>query len=460
MQQFDHSVFLLINGIEWDFLSGVMKFVSGVENWIPIIGAGVLFLLARGGEPFFSEVRGGKWKRAFAARNPRIVILCMMLAVGISDQTAYRIKRITGRRRPCFDPGFSELVLYRGDVHGNLSFPSSHAANSAALLTTVSLAYPPVTPYAAFLVFLVGLSRVHLGVHYPLDVIAGWGLGAACAVLVWFFLGKFAARPGLIGSTSRFRRKQPVPVQPLKKPWERLTMFSLDGYPVEGFFRRGGEWLVVMVHGLNDFMGSMEFPAEVFAELGWSVLLVPLRGHDDHPVSVTTGGPAEVLDLAGALVFSENKLGFTRRRTVLYGTSMGGTVVLKVAGLLEREVPGVIVHGAYANFYESVVSGMGKIAVRFLKLLVPAATIRGLKAFRPLEYASRCGKTKFCYITGELDRFAPPGVQAEMARLTGGKYVILTGRGHRSWTGGEELKEILIEAAADCMAEDGSAQAG
>lgn len=71
---------------------------------------------------------------------------------------------------------------------GDYSFPSGHAMGSAALVTAlVCLTWRgrwrwPLLAVGTLFVLGVGLSRLYLGVHYPSDILAGWG-----ASLAWAF---------------------------------------------------------------------------------------------------------------------------------------------------------------------------------------------------------------------------------------------------------------------------------
>ena len=69
-------------------------------------------------------------------------------------------------------------------LHGTLgaSFPSGHAAMSFAGATFLALAAPRLAPALFVLAAAVAYSRVYVGVHYPLDVVAGAALGAAVGV--------------------------------------------------------------------------------------------------------------------------------------------------------------------------------------------------------------------------------------------------------------------------------------
>ncbi len=95
------------------------------------------------------------------------------------------LKRFFDRARPSAVP---PLVAVSSD-----SFPSGHAALSAAVYLTIAALLAREAPNPAtrrfvlgvgvFVALLVGTTRVFLGVHYPSDVLAGWVLGSMWALL-------------------------------------------------------------------------------------------------------------------------------------------------------------------------------------------------------------------------------------------------------------------------------------
>lgn len=93
------------------------------------------------------------------------------------------IKPFARRRRP--DRRTARIpIARRVGMPASTSFPSGHAASAFAFATGAGSAFPgtglPLTATAA----LVAYSRVHTGVHYPSDAIAGSVIGAGLAPAV------------------------------------------------------------------------------------------------------------------------------------------------------------------------------------------------------------------------------------------------------------------------------------
>ena len=119
-------------------------------------------------------------------RQLHALVLVLVATVG-GEVLNLALKEVFDRPRP-------DVALHLTQV-SSPSFPSGHAMESAVIYFTLAallarLVEPrPLKLYflalAAVLSFLVGVSRVYLGVHYPSDVLAGWTAGIAWALVCW-----------------------------------------------------------------------------------------------------------------------------------------------------------------------------------------------------------------------------------------------------------------------------------
>ncbi|MFQ6326790.1 bifunctional phosphatase PAP2/diacylglycerol kinase family protein [Nocardia sp. CWNU-33] len=139
-------------------------------------------------------------------RAPRRGAVRGLLAVSVASAVANGIaKPLLPRRRPPDEsvPFVRRLV----SPPVSSSFPSGHAASAAAFATGVALESPTAGVLVAPIALAVGYSRVHIGVHWPSDVVAGAALGSAIALATrrWW-----AARPDDPATLGPSARIEPV----------------------------------------------------------------------------------------------------------------------------------------------------------------------------------------------------------------------------------------------------------
>ena len=165
LQNCDTIVFYWINhGWSNPVFDKLMPFITKVDNWILVYLLGFYVL-------FFKTGRNGK-----------IAGIALILTIIITDQLSSTvIKELVERIRPCHTLGDVNLLVKCG---AGKSFPSSHAANNFAAATVITFFFKRNYTFYFLIAFLVALSRVYVGVHYPIDITAGAALGMILAYLI------------------------------------------------------------------------------------------------------------------------------------------------------------------------------------------------------------------------------------------------------------------------------------
>lgn len=101
----------------------------------------------------------------------------VLLLLGVSHLVVQVVKRTVGRPRPSAQLSLDTLVA----VPDRFSFPSGHACAAMAVAVGFATAFPSLTVPLLILAWLVGFSRVMLGVHYPGDVLMGQAIALITA---------------------------------------------------------------------------------------------------------------------------------------------------------------------------------------------------------------------------------------------------------------------------------------
>jgi len=150
---------------------------NALRGALPWAGPFFLAITELGSETFYVVlILVGYW--AFR-KDDSIKVAYVLLASVVSN---YWLKLAIANPRP--DPS-----NWLGDYEAsNYSTPSGHSQNSATLFGWMTAKAKTwwVTILSGVLIFLIGISRVYIGVHFLGDVLLGWGVGLFTVVVLYF----------------------------------------------------------------------------------------------------------------------------------------------------------------------------------------------------------------------------------------------------------------------------------
>lgn len=165
----DESLFKLINEWHSDSRDTFMIFLSDKFVWIPLYA----FLI---------------WKLYQQnAKAIKSAILYLVLTIIWADQISSSIlKPLIKRLRPSHVPEFQTWIHLPNGPGGLYGFCSSHAANAFAIAVGFYLLSQNKKMGISLFIWasLISFSRIYLGVHYPLDVMAGAIVGTSGALIL------------------------------------------------------------------------------------------------------------------------------------------------------------------------------------------------------------------------------------------------------------------------------------
>ena len=159
----DHQLFVVLNRLPHVPLTDAIALIlSGVGTYGLIWAVLGLWI-------FIREERKDRW----------FFLQCVLAGIGSFFMTEIILKPVIGRFRPYAE--FVTTVVGRAST--GYSFPSGHATFAFALAIVLARKESRYAWWLFLLAILVSLSRIYLGQHYPLDILAG----AVCGTILGLF---------------------------------------------------------------------------------------------------------------------------------------------------------------------------------------------------------------------------------------------------------------------------------
>jgi membrane-associated phospholipid phosphatase len=126
-------------------------------------------------------------------RRGPVPALTVLLAAAVAWRLDNVLKAIIDRPRP---PGLVDDLVVREAATG-FGFPSGHTTMAFALAAALHPTLPARWRWAAWaLATLTGVSRMYVGVHWPMDLVGGAALGTAIGSAAVLVTSRYGPRPG------------------------------------------------------------------------------------------------------------------------------------------------------------------------------------------------------------------------------------------------------------------------
>ena len=170
LEALDQRLFLFLNGMNTPWLDPIMGLISAKWTWLPFYAVLLAWMV--------SVYKKQVWK----------LLLAVTFLIFLTDRISSGIfKPWVQRDRPCHTLSIQAQVHTVDGCGGQWGFMSSHAANVFGLALMLWILLHKRSPGIAWMfawAVLVSYSRIYVGAHYPLDILAGFGLGTICSFAV------------------------------------------------------------------------------------------------------------------------------------------------------------------------------------------------------------------------------------------------------------------------------------
>ena len=169
------DLFMVLHSINHPIADHVFKILTHVAEWYGWVGVTLIALIIRVRWAFFSA-----------------------FALTVSGLVSQFLKRyvFADHMRPSHFFSPDQMNVIEGvELHSKFSFPSGHTTGAFVIFLILTMLLPKRWRFVGFFYFIaavaVGYSRIYLGQHFPIDVLAGSALGVICGLLVYWPINAF-----------------------------------------------------------------------------------------------------------------------------------------------------------------------------------------------------------------------------------------------------------------------------